>query len=308
MSYTKRYVILLIPKQNIFKIISKLWTKYRINMLCKIWWVSISWYYKYRNSVLNNETKEDKDRLSIEKIKELCLKSKQKKWYRRITMSLKSEWVVMNHKKVLRIMRKYGFLAKIRKRNPYKQIMKATQEHRTAKNKLNRKFSWNSPYIKIWTDITYIKFKGKWTYLSIAKDMVTGEVISMALSKSLDLWIMDKTMHRLKLRYKNGELKWALFHSDQWFHYTHPRFWKHLKKLWCIQSMSRKWNCIDNAPTESFFWHMKDEIDISECKTFKALEKYLKNYIYYYNNNRQQWNKKKMTPVEYRNHLLVSKP
>ena len=68
--------------------------------------------------------------------------------------------------------------------------------------------------------------------------------------------------------------------------------------------MSRKWNCIDNAPTESFFWHLKDEIDILECNNLKELEKYIENYIIYYNNERPQRSRKKMTPVEYRNHLL----
>jgi hypothetical protein len=52
---------------------------------------------------------------------------------------------------------------------------------------------------------------------------------------------------------------------------------------------------------------MKDELEISECESFEELEKQIKNYIIYYNNNRRQWNKKKMTPVEYRNHLLVIK-
>ncbi len=74
----------------------------------------------------------------------------------------------------------------------------------------------------------------------------------------------------------------------------------------CIQSMSRKGNCLDNAPTESFFGHMKDEIDTRECKTFEELEKYIDMHIHYYNNERPQWTKKKMTPVEYRNHLLGS--
>jgi hypothetical protein len=46
----------------------------------------------------------------------------------------------MNHKKVLRLMKKYNILSKIRRKNPYKQIMKATQEHNTAKNLLNREF------------------------------------------------------------------------------------------------------------------------------------------------------------------------
>ena len=67
--------------------------------------------------------------------------------------------------------------------------------------------------------------------------------------------------------------------------------------------MSRKGNCLDNAPTESFFWHLKDEIDLSNCKNLKDVEKVIKKYIFYYNNNRFQWNKKKMTPVQYRIHL-----
>ena len=49
---------------------------------------------------------------------------------------------------------------------------------------------------------------------------------------------------------------------------------------------------------------MKDELDLGSCKTFEELEKHIENYIFYYNNHRPQWTKKKMTPVEYRNHLL----
>lgn len=275
-------------------------------MLCKIALVSASWYYKYRNIILNEQTKEDNEKQDLESIKELSVGSKQKHWYRMITMLLRNKWIIMNHKKVLRLMKKYDFLAKIRRKNPYKQIMKATQEHRTVVNKLNREFKWGLPYSKIWTDITYIKFKWKWTYLSIAKDMVTSEVLWEAIADNIWLWVVYNTLVKLKEKYCNWELKWALFHSDQWFHYTHPIFWENIKKLGGVQSMSRKWNCIDNAPTESFFGHMKDEIDVSECETFEELEKYIKNYIVYYNNQRPQWNKKKMTPVEYRNHLLSS--
>jgi hypothetical protein len=49
---------------------------------------------------------------------------------------------------------------------------------------------------------------------------------------------------------------------------------------------------------------MKDEIDISECKTLEAVKKYMNKYMFEYNTNRPQWNRKKMTPVQYRNHLL----
>ena len=102
------------------------------------------------------------------------------------------------------------------------------------------------------------------------------------------------------------DLRWTIIHSDQGFHYTNPSYQTLLKNKWIIQSMSRKGNCLDNAPTESFFWHMKDEIDLTDCKDFRDVEKYMKKYIFHYNNYRPQWNRKKMTPVKYRNHLIYS--
>ena len=68
--------------------------------------------------------------------------------------------------------------------------------------------------------------------------------------------------------------------------------------------MSRRGNCWDNAPQESFFGHFKDEAYISSCKTYDELVTEIDEYMDYYNNYRRQWNLKKMTPVEYRNHLL----
>lgn len=218
-----------------------------------------------------------------------------------ITMLIKSEYdKIMNPKKVLRLMHKYNLLAKIRKKNPYKQIAKATQEHRTCSNILNREFNWLQVYSKFWTDISYLYYNWTRAYISILKDMITWEIISHKVSSNLWLgFVLETIKGANKLN-----LKWTIIQSDQWFHYTHPNYQQLLKDNWIIQSMSRKWNCLDNAPTESFFWHMKDEIDLSEIKYFLELEKYIKNYIFYYNNKRPQWTRKKMTPVQYRNHLL----
>ena len=236
-------------------------------------------------------------------IEKIVLKNKRKYWYRGITMILGNEYHKnMNHKKVLRIMKKYDLLSVIRKKDPYSQIRKATQEHKTSPNILNREFVWKTPFEKLWTDITYIKFQWKWIYLSIIKDMVSWEILSHKLSQSLSIEFVLDTIKKLWKAKTAG----ALVHSDQGFHYTHPVFRKLLEKGWYLQSMSRKWNCLDNAPTESFFWHMKDEIDLSDSKDFQEVEKYMKNYIFHYNNHRPQWNKKKMTPVQYRNHLLLT--
>lgn len=106
--------------------------------------------------------------------------------------------------------------------------------------------------------------------------------------------------------YTKSELKGSIIHSDQGIHYTSPNFiytcdWFNLK-----QSMSSKGNCLDNAPMKSFFWHFKVEVEYKSCKTFDEFKNTISNYIDYYNNKRKQWTLKKMTPVEYKTHLLSS--
>ena len=73
-----------------------------------------------------------------------------------------------------------------------------------------------------------------------------------------------------------------------------------------VQSMSGRGSCIDNAPIESFFGHMKDELDYQSCTSFEELRLRIEEYMRYYNCERKQWARQKMTPVEYRNHLLAS--
>ena len=98
----------------------------------------------------------------------------------------------------------------------------------------------------------------------------------------------------------------AYIHSDQGVHYTSPKFQEMLRKAGLGQSMSRKGNCWDNAPQESFFGHMKDEIDLSACQTFEDVQTVIDHYMDYYNNYRCQWGLKKLTPVQYRSQLLIS--
>ncbi len=77
-----------------------------------------------------------------------------------------------------------------------------------------------------------------------------------------------------------------------------------LKQKGLGQSMSRRGNCWDNAPQESFFGHMKDHFKSRSCSSYHELQLEIDRYINYYNNHRYQWGLKKMTPVQYRNHLL----
>lgn len=216
----------------------------------------------------------------------------------------KQKGVVMNHKKIQRIKKKYGLITTIRKMNPYKAMMKKTQEHRTFPNHLDRRFKQTRPHQVFGTDITYLPYNHRMAYLSAVKDVADGEVVAWNLTQHLTMDIVTDTVLNLQRNASIPSLNNVLIHSDQGFHYTSPEYISMIKKLNMVQSMSRKAHCIDNAPTESFFGHLKDDVDYQDCKTFAELKSVVEKYIDYYNHERSQWNLKKMTPVEYRNHLL----
>lgn len=206
----------------------------------------------------------------------------------------------MNHKKIQRIMRKYGLVAQVRRKNPYKQMMKKSLEHRIFPNELKREFHQTIPFKVFCTDITYIPFQNRFAYLSVVKDVATAEVVAWNISMYMEMTLVTGTIEKLKLdSYEN-----ILIHSDQGFHYTNPAYINLVKELKMIQSMSRKGKCIDNAPIESFFGHMKDELEYSSCRSFEELRAQVEEYMRYYNYERKQWTRNKMTPVEYRNHLI----
>jgi len=267
-----------------------------IRLLCGIAKASKSGYYEW----LKRADKTDKDYEDYLLVKEIFDRGKSKYGWRTIRMRLEREKKIrMNHKKIIRIMKKYDLVAKIRRRNPYKAIMKKTAEHRTFANQLDRVFTQTIPYRFFCTDITYMFFNNRIAYLSIIKDIASGEVVAWHLSPHITMELVLRTIGRMK-QYRD-----ALIHSDQGFHYTNPEYIEKVKALDMIQSMSRKGNCIDNAPMESFFGHLKDDVDYKNCKTFEELRLLIENYIRYYNCERAQWDRNKMTPVEYRDHLLA---
>lgn len=263
-----------------------------MKILCDLARVSRSGYYRWLQTV--NEP--DKDYEDYVKVKEVFDQGKSRYGRRSIKMRLPE----MNHKKIQRIMRKYDLKAKVRRRNPYKAIMKKRLEHRIFPNTLQRAFDQSVPYTVFCTDITYIPFQSGFVYLSVVKDIASGEVAAWYLSKGLEEVLVLDTLDRMP-RVREG----ALIHSDQGFHYTNPQYIKAVQKLGMVQSMSGKGSCIDNAPIESFFGHMKDELDYHSCTSFEELRSRIEEYMRYYNHERKQWTRNKMSPIEYREHLLT---
>jgi putative transposase len=274
--------------------------------LCKIANVSKSGYYRWLAAEEARQLREIADEQDLMLIKGLFDKCNGKVGALVLKMRLeKKKGVIMNHKKIRRIMRKYGLKAKIRQAKPYRKLAKATQEHQTCPNLLKRQFDQGEPEKVFLTDITYMHYgNGQCAYLSCVKDGASKQILAHYLSSSLELTIVERTLDRLIERLDGNIHPEAIIHSDQGVHYTHPSFQTRVKEAGIQQSMSRKGNCWDNASMESFFGHMKDDLDYRDSLTFKELRERVDNYIEYYNTDRYQWTLKKMTPDEYRNHLL----
>ncbi|MBU1046512.1 IS3 family transposase, partial [Patescibacteria group bacterium] len=277
----------------------------KINSLCSIARVSSSGYYYWLKSKNN---KAFKNMESVFLIKTIFENKKGRAGFRTIKMILNNDYKMrINHKKIIRIMREDKLICTVRRRNPYKNIMKKQQENRTYPNLLDRKFNPQLPNEVYSTDITYLPYgnnKSKLAYLSSTKDLGSKEIVYFNLSKKIDLNLALDGIKQTLLKLSKKQRKKLMIHSDQGVHYTHPLYSNILKDLSITQSMSRKATCIDNAPIESFFGHMKDEVNLKECESFEELKVMIENYIDFYNNKRYQWNLKKMTPVQYRDYLL----
>ncbi|WP_110926264.1 IS3 family transposase [Bacillus massiliglaciei] len=294
--------------QLIYETIEQNRFKGMTSYFCQLLDVSRSGYYSYLKASSSREARELLDLEAKKMIVKAFNHRGYKKGSRSIKMILeKNDGIIFSRKKIQRIMRKYGIVCPHRKSNPYKKIAKATKEHQVVPNKLNREFKQGVPGKVLLTDITYLPYnRNCMAYLSTVKDASTNEILAYHVSDRITLDIATKTIQKLMSNKKVTLHPEAFIHSDQGSHYTSPRYQKLLNKYGLRQSMSRKGNCWDNAPQKSFFGHLKDDVDYKSAKTLKELKAKINHYMVYYNNYRYQWNLKKMTPIQYRNHLLVA--
>ncbi|TKI59749.1 IS3 family transposase [Lysinibacillus mangiferihumi] len=288
-----------ISTSKIYQLISDTLAKHPFKRMvayfCDLLNVSRSGYYGFLKA---SDLRVAKERKDLE-AKDLILKAFNRRGYKKgsrsIKMTLEHDFqCVMSRKKIKRIMRKYGIVCPHRRPNPYKQMAKATKEHRVVPNQSNREFKQGVPGKVLLTDITFLPYKGNHlAYLSTVKDSSTNEILAYHVSDPITLDIVTKTIEKLIHNKKIKLQPDAFIHSDQGVHYTSPNYQKLLKKYKLGQSMSRRGNCWDNAPQKSFFGHFTNEVDFESVQTIDALKAKIHHYMVYYNNYRYQWNLKK---------------
>ena len=272
-----------------------------ITWLCRIAQVSRSGYYAWKERRNKRKEREIKDQSDFELILAAYQKRGYKKGSRGIHMTLLQKGIVMNRKKIQRLMRKFNLVCPIRKANPYRRMAKAKQESVTKPNVLDRQFKAHGAQSVLLTDITYLFYgRGKKAYLSTIKDAYTHQILSYVLSDSLEVDFVLETIELLMDNHSIPKNRKTLIHSDQGIHYTSMKFQTLVDNHELRQSMSRRGNCWDNAPQESFFGHMKDELPpLGAIDSFDELSLVVDDYMDYYNNDRYQWGLAKLSPNQY---------
>ena len=243
--------------------------------------------------------RDDEDAVIKKRIEEIFEYHKKRYGYRRITATLHQEGLIVNHKKVKRLMKELGLFPATYKRTRYSSYKGEVGE--TAPNILNRQFDVDAPD-KVWaTDVTEFQTDEGKLYLSPIKDLCTREIISYDISPSPNI---EMVMKRLDTALQSHpDHKGLMIHSDQGFQYQHTMFVNRLKKEGIIQSMSRKGNCLDNSKMETFFSTLKKEMYYGHEKEFKTREQLraaIEEYIDYYNKERIQMKLGYLPPLIFR--------
>ena len=229
--------------------------------------------------------------------------------YRRMAAMLRKQGLLINKKKVQRLVQKLklqvtSFSRKTRKYSSYKGTI-----GKVADNEINRKFKVGEPYTYITTDTTEFKYlekdknenyQVKKLYLNPYLDMYNSEIISYEISKQPTLEPILKALDKA-IEITNINKDKRIFHSDQGWAYQIKQYTSKLEAEEITQSMSRKGNCLDNSPMENFFGILKQEIYYGKkFYSYEELKETIEEYIQYYNKDRIKEKLGYLSPIEYR--------
>jgi len=272
--------------------------QFDLNVLLNCIKMARSTFYYYSKK-MRQQDKYEQVKVQINKVYHI---HKGRFGYRRITLQLKRDGMLINHKTVFKLMGEMRLksLVRIKKYRSYRGKI-----GKIAPNILNRNFKADRPIQKWATDVTEFKVKGNKLYLSPIIDLFNQEIISYELS---DRPVFTGVMEMLKkaLPQVKGSAQ-LILHSDQGWQYQMRKYQQFLKTHGITQSMSRKGNCLDNAIIENFFGKLKSELFyLTEYESTDHLRKDITEYIGYYNKERIKLNLNGMSPMEYRAHYNKS--
>ena len=250
-----------------------------------------AWFEKPRSKC------DRRDEMLVEAISSVQEDSKRRYGSPRVTRELRRRGHRVGHNHVARLMKENGLQARRRRR--YRSTTNSDHTLPVAQNLLNRQFGITEPNVAWVSDITYVATAEGWLYLCVIMDVASRKIVGWSLDRRMAAQlVIDAFMMAIIHR---RPPKGILFHSDRGSQYCSRKVRRRLDRYGFIQSMSRKGNCWDNAPAESFFKTLKNELwghkafptrEVARLAIFEYIE-------VFYNRQRLHSGLGYLTPIEY---------
>lgn len=284
------------PQVKRFEFIKANCHNHRIAKLCKVLSVSRSSYYAWDKRPESKRSKENKDLL--DKIKIIHKENGNVFGSVKITKMLnKNSDKPVNHKRVERIMNEHGIRSRVAKK--FKATTNSNHKLPVAENILNRDFSVDKPNEKMVSDITYLWTDEGWLYIAAVMDLCGQKVVGLSMNERMTKELVINALNDAYQR--SGRPAGVILHSDRGSQYCSKDYQNLINKYGFVCSMSRKGNCWDNAPMESFWGKMKCEwLYGKRFKTRQEARAAVFEYVeIFYNRRRIHASNGYLTPEEY---------
>jgi len=277
-------------------------SEFSIKEMSRVLEVSRSGYYEFNCRPPSNTAVENADLL--EKIKDIFEEYREVYGYRRVWDELLDLGYRTGKHRVARLMAQNN----LRAFQPAKFIPQTTDSNHDfpiAPNLLKQNFHVER-LNEVWTsDITYVRVGNTWCYLCVVIDLCNREVIGWSFENNMKTSMVITALRRALN--KRGYPKGVIFHSDRGVQYACKDFRDFIEEIEFIQSMSRKGNCYDNAPTESFFHTLKvEEVYRKKYLNFDIAKRNIFDYIeVFYNRKRKHSRLDYLSPIQYVEKLIA---
>jgi len=228
--------------------------RFAVRMLCRLLGVAVSGFYAWLNRGPPSARQLDAE--LIGRIATIFRASRGSYGSPRVHAELRAQGVGVSRKRVERLMRASNFSASVRRRFP--RTTDSRHERPVAPNLLEQKFAADRPDTVWLADISYIPTREGWLYLAAVKDMATREIVGWSMADHLRAELAcDALLMAIRRR---QPLRGLIAHSDRGVQYASEPYQAILARHGLRCSMSRRGNCLDNAPIESFFGTLKNEL------------------------------------------------
>lgn len=266
-----------------------------VDVLCRVLSVSRSGYYKWSQRPVSQRERTHQQLLP--KIKAIFVESRETYGYRRVVAVLREQQENCGKHRVANLMRKLCLCPVMKRR--FKATTDSHHTHPVHANILNRQFKPQTSNQSWVSDLTYISTGQGWMYVAVVMDLFSRAIVGWAMDKQMKEELVSDALRMALLRRKMPEN--LLLHSDRGSQYASRAYQTLLKQYGITCSMSRKGNCWDNAPMESFFKTLKTECVYRQpLQTREEAKARLFDYIeVFYNRQRQHSSLNYLSPMGY---------